>query len=579
MTKMQRAALAALATIGAFASVGSSASAATRRVVAPGAARQSNPCTSATPCDYYWAITHSSSGDTVAFESGEYDYDGSVHTASLGVPAGVTLAAAAGDATRPVIKQTVGFSSCNCATLSLGGTLEDLEVDQAAGTVGHAAGAVDLGAGDLVERAELIGRRNGMYFAGGPGTAELSDSVVVANDGVAALVQNGGLDLKLDNVTAIAHGTDGVALEVQSLGPALTQLDATNTIARGDVYDALVDASTASGTITLHYSDARVANEHTQGAGGTPTINDSDHPMHADPVLASTTDYSEAASSPTIDAGTADPASGSLDFGGLTRTVGPATDIGATEFGGAAPTATTSSADAIGPSTATLTGGVAPEDRQTNWHFNYGTTTAYGSTTPVETLAATMAGQPVSAALSGLAPATTYHFQLVAVNALGPSAGIDGTFTTAPAPPPKDLMPPTVSSLKVSPSTFAVARGRTATSAKTKRHHKGTKIEFTLSERAKVVIAFARKTSGIRVGKSCLAPSRKHRHGKRCTRYVPAGSLNRHSEPAGAVSIAFTGRLGRKALARGHYRLTLTATDPSGNKSTARTATFTIASH
>ena len=575
---MRRAIVAALATIGAFAFVASSALAATVRVVSPGAARQVNPCTSAKPCDYYWAITHSSSGDTVAFESGEYDYDGSVHTMSLVVPAGVTLSQVPGDATRPVIKQTVGFASCNCATLSLGGTLEDLEVDQAAGTVTHAAGAIAMVAGDVVERALLIGHRNGMYFAGGPGTAELNDSVVVANDGVAVETFGGGVDPILDNVTAIAHGpSEGVALEVDNACcGAPTQLDATNTIARGDVYDALVDASAGDSTITLHYSDARTAMEHTQGTGGAPAINDSDHPMHADPVFVSSTDYGEAASSPTIDAGTADPASGSLDLSGLPRTIGPATDIGAIEFGGARPVVTTGAASATGQNAGTLTGAVASEDQQTTWHFNYGTTAAYGSTTPVQTLAATMAGQPVSAALSGLKPSTTYHFQLVAVNALGPSAGADGRFTTAPAPPPRDMTPPTVSSLKVSPSTFAVAKGRTATSARSKRHHKGTEIEFKLSERAKVVIAFAREATGVKVGKSCITPSPKHPHGKDCTRYLRAGSLTRRSEPADAVSIAFTGRLGRKALAHGHYRLMLTATDPSGNASNARTATFTI---
>ena len=75
------------------------------------------------------------------------------------------------------------------------------------------------------------------------------------------------------------------------------------------------------------------------------------------------------------------------------------------------------------------------------------------------------------------------------------------------------------------------------------------------------------------------APSRKHRHGKACKRYVDVGSVTRRSEPAGQVSIKFTGRLGRKALASGHYRLTLTATDPSGNASKRKMATFTIVKH
>ena len=593
---MRLATLAGLTTIGVFACVDSSALAATTRVVAPGVARQANPCTSATPCDYYWAITHSSSGDTVAFESGEYDYDGSVHPSSLLDPAGVTLTRAAGDSTRPVIKQTVGFASCNCATLAVGGTLRDLEVDQAEGSAGDAAGAVEMSAGDVIQRTKLIGVHNGVYLAGGAGTAELSDSVVVADAGVAVQTFGGGADPILDNDTVIAHGTgagEGVALEIDNgCCGALTTLDATNTIARGDVYDALVDASGGSATMTLHYSDARVAMEHTQGTGGTPTLNDGDHPMHADPVFGSSTDYSEAATSPTIDAGTADPASGSLDLTNLPRTIGPATDIGATEFTGAAPTAATGAAGVTGPTTATLTGGVAPGDQQTTWYFNYGTTAAYGSTSPVQTLAPTMASQPVSAALGGLAPDTTYHFQLVATNALGPSVGADVTFTTAPAltprptptptppPRPQDKAAPTVSALKISPATFAIAKGLTAKLAngKSRRHHHGTKIQFKLNETARIAIVFARERTGIKVGRSCVVTRRKHRHGKQCTRYVPAGSLTRRSEPAGAISIAFSGRLGSKALAPGRYRLTLTATNPPGHSSKPRTATFTIVS-
>ena len=251
------------------------------------------------------------------------------------------------------------------------------------------------------------------------------------------------------------------------------------------------------------------------------------------PGFVSSTDYSEAASSPTIDAGTADPASGSLDLTDLPRTIGPATDIGATEFGGAAPAVTTGAASATGPNTATLTGAVAPEDRQTTWHFNYGTTPRTARQRPSRRSRATMAGQPVSAALSGLAPDTTYHFQLVAVNALG-RASPAWTARSRPRQrrPPKDTTPPTVSSLKVSPSTFAVAKGRTATSAKAKRHHKGTKIEFKLNERAKVVIAFARKTHRDQ-GRQVVhraQPQAPTRQG--CTRYLPAGSLTRRSEPA-----------------------------------------------
>jgi PKD domain-containing protein len=146
----------------------------------------------------------------------------------------------------------------------------------------------------------------------------------------------------------------------------------------------------------------------------------------------------------------------------------------------------------------------------------------------------------------------------------------------------KDTTAPGISALKLSHSTFAVAKGSTATvataAATNKPHPKGTTIRFRLSEAAKVSFAIARQTQGIKVGKSCVAPSRKHKHGKACTRYAKVGSLTRRSERVGADSLAFTGRLGHKALRTGHYRLTLTATDSSGNVSKAKTTSFTIVS-
>jgi hypothetical protein len=49
-----------------------------------------------------------------------------------------------------------------------------------------------------------------------------------------------------------------------------------------------------------------------------------------------------------------------------------------------------------------------------SYHFEYGVTTDYGSSTPVATTMATSTGVPVSAALSGLDPFTTYHYRLIA---------------------------------------------------------------------------------------------------------------------------------------------------------------------
>ncbi|MDO9353197.1 MAG: FG-GAP-like repeat-containing protein, partial [Solirubrobacteraceae bacterium] len=65
----------------------------------------------------------------------------------------------------------------------------------------------------------------------------------------------------------------------------------------------------------------------------------------------------------------------------------------------------------------------------------YGETTAYGSTTPVQTLAPQAAGdQAVSAVLSELRPERRYHARVVATNGAGTVPGADITFTTTAAP-------------------------------------------------------------------------------------------------------------------------------------------------
>src|SRR5436853_4536223 len=73
----------------------------------------------------------------------------------------------------------------------------------------------------------------------------------------------------------------------------------------------------------------------------------------------------------------------------------------------AGPTATTGNATAITANTATLNGSVDPNHNATTFHFEYGRTTAYGSRTTEAGTDATKRKQPVSAAISGLAPAPT----------------------------------------------------------------------------------------------------------------------------------------------------------------------------
>jgi hypothetical protein len=124
------------------------------------------------------------------------------------------------------------------------------------------------------------------------------------------------------------------------------------------------------------------------------------------------------------------------------------------------PTATTGSATKVGAKKATLNGVAGPNVSGgdiTQYFFKYGKTTNYGSQTPTGTVGSCPVGisppspycnvpktQNVSANISGLAPCTSYHFQLFASNTDGsaPPAG-DMTFTTAFAPPLTNVNAPT----------------------------------------------------------------------------------------------------------------------------------------
>jgi hypothetical protein len=100
----------------------------------------------------------------------------------------------------------------------------------------------------------------------------------------------------------------------------------------------------------------------------------------------------------------------------------------------AVPTATTGGANNITQTTAKLHGTVKPNSEATTWHFEFGTTTAYGTNTPEQGPIQPGAGNTsVSADAGSLQPGTVYHYRLVATNGSGSIPGKDRTFTTRSA--------------------------------------------------------------------------------------------------------------------------------------------------
>ena len=124
----------------------------------------------------------------------------------------------------------------------------------------------------------------------------------------------------------------------------------------------------------------------------------------------------------------------------------------------------------------------------------------------------------------------------------GGAGGGDGNGTP-------DTTAPVISGLHVTHTRFRLATGRTALAAK--RRARGTTFVFRLSEPARITISIAKGS----------------RHRVTLTRTRATKGLNH---------VAFSGRTKRGRLAPGRYRATVRATDAAGNRSKARTVTFTV---
>lgn len=96
-----------------------------------------------------------------------------------------------------------------------------------------------------------------------------------------------------------------------------------------------------------------------------------------------------------------------------------------------------------------LRGTISPNELDTTYHFEYGTTMSYGASVPVPDADAGSGGLyyptvPVSQSVTGLAPSTTYHYRLVVSNSAKSLVGSgDETFTTPTDP---NVAPPTAPS-------------------------------------------------------------------------------------------------------------------------------------
>jgi hypothetical protein len=210
---------------------------------------------------------------------------------------------------------------------------------------------------------------------------------------------NPSLSVELNALDVI--GYDRVAAAV---APSISSQPASQTIGSGSTATMSV---TASGTAPLTY-------QWYVGPSGTTTspIGGATAGSFTTPPLISSTSYWVRVSN----------TAGTADSNTATITVLPPPPI-----------VTTGVATALGPTSATLNGTANPNGAATTANFEYGLTTSYGSTTPVQAMGS--GGSPVpigGGGITGLA-CGTYHFRAVAANSGGTTSGPDAAFTLSVA--------------------------------------------------------------------------------------------------------------------------------------------------
>ncbi|MFL5868405.1 MAG: Calx-beta domain-containing protein, partial [Thermoleophilaceae bacterium] len=131
---------------------------------------------------------------------------------------------------------------------------------------------------------------------------------------------------------------------------------------------------------------------------------------------------------------------------------------------------------------------------------------------------------------------------------------------------------PTESALALVPRTFAAA----PSGASISRKRRGTKVSYRLSEAATTRFTVERRRAGRRVGRSCKKPTRRNRHKRRCKRFVRVRGSFSHRGGAGRNNFHFSGRMRRRKLAPGRYRLVAVPRDGAGKAGLAVRAKFRI---
>jgi hypothetical protein len=439
---------------------------------------------------------------------------------------------------------------------------------------------------------------DGGSMIGGPGTGGDGGTGNTVREGGNGGGSGGGLDLAgtsaIRHATITSNGLGGGGAPAPATGGAGGSGGSGGTNGNGGFAFQGSGGSPGAGGAVAHAGAGTATLQNSIAAdNATPScagITDGGHNIsfpdagcpgaNVDPELAALADNGGSTKTRALQPGSpaldAVPAAGAgcatTDQRGVARPQGAGCDIGAYEH--APPGVTTGDATTVSSGTAMLQGQVNPNARVSTYHFEFGTTAAYGTATASQTTGAGVSPEAVAATVSGLVPGTTYHFRLMATNADGTAAGADRTFVAAGPP---DTRRPRFLSAALAPTVFAVNRRGRAEVPVSARAKRGTTFRYRLSEDARVVFTIQRPLPGRRVGRACRKPTARNRSRSRCTRYVRVrGGRFAATAHAGANRKRFSGRIGRRALKPGPYRASLVATDTPGNPSLPKRLTFRV---
>lgn len=161
----------------------------------------------------------------------------------------------------------------------------------------------------------------------------------------------------------------------------------------------------------------------------------------------------------------------------------------------------------------------------------------------------------------------SYNATLTVRDDYGLTSATSHAVTVDPVPavaaPP---VAPALAGLSVKPRKFPAAPKGATVTRKT-----GATVRYSDTRAATTKFTVKRAMPGVRKGKRCVKPTTQNKRGKKCTRWVVAGSF-KHVDVAGPNKFHFTGRIHRRKLPPGKYRLYATPTAGALTGKTDRTS-------